>query len=266
MAGAGGLTLVKLGGSLITDKTEPLTPRLETIERLAGEIARAGLSGRLVLGHGSGSFGHPTAAAHGIQRGARTEQQVEGVAATQIHAHRLHRLVVEGLWKAGGLPFSLPPSAMLTATAGAPGRMGIAPLELALDLGLTPVTFGDVVLDDAWGASICSTEEAFEAIVAALMESGRTVERVLWMGITDGIYDGAGRPIPEITAATTASVLEALEGASGEDVTGGIRLRLQTAARLAERGVPSWILDGLDSGGLEAALAGEPRGGTRVLP
>ena len=32
---------LKLGGSLITDKTRPHTPRLEVLRRLAGEVAAA---------------------------------------------------------------------------------------------------------------------------------------------------------------------------------------------------------------------------------
>lgn len=266
MVGDSGITLVKLGGSLVTDKTVPLTPRQETLERLAAEIRAVRLTGRLVVGHGSGSFGHPTASRHGIQHGVRTPEQLEGVAATQVHAHRLHRLVAEALWKAGALPFSLAPSSMMTARAGEPGGLDVGPLVGALDLGLTPLTFGDVLMDREWGASICSTEQAFETIVEGLVSTGRTVDRVLWMGITDGVYDRSGEPVREIAAEDVSGLLEDLEGAAGQDVTGGIRLRLETAARLARRGIPSWILDGLEPGGLEAALAGRPVGGTRVVP
>lgn len=266
MSGGDGVTLVKLGGSLITDKERPLTPRPETLSRLAEEIHGAGLAGRLVVGHGSGSFGHVTAARHDIHRGVRDPEQVEGVAATQIHAHRLHRLVAEALWKAGNLPFSLAPSAAMLAAEGEPGALDPGPLLAALDLGLLPVVFGDVLMDRAWGASICSTEQAFEAVVDGLVEAGRPVDRVLWMGITDGVYDRSGEPIREIRAASCSRLAAELEGAAGEDVTGGIRLRLETAGRLAERGIPSWILDGLEPEVLAEALAGRPRGGTKVVP
>ena len=56
------IQLLKLGGSLITDKANAKTPRRETLSRIALEIAAyrryAGADGRLILGHGSGSFGH----------------------------------------------------------------------------------------------------------------------------------------------------------------------------------------------------------------
>jgi isopentenyl phosphate kinase len=260
------LTLVKLGGSLITDKTRPLTPRVETLARLADEIAGSGREGSLIVGHGSGSFGHVAAARHGIRDGARTADEIAGVAATQVHAHRLHRLVVETLWRAGCRPFSCAPSSALVATAGRPGTFHVAPVVAALELGLLPVTLGDVVMDTAWGASICSTEQAFEALVAALAAAGHEVERVLWMGDTDGVLDASGASVPSIDARNAAAVERGLGTAAGQDVTGGIGLRLATARRLAERGIESWILDGLEPGVLAAALAGRRVSGTRVAP
>ncbi len=262
------LTLLKLGGSLITDKERPLTPRIETLERLAEEIQRADLEGSLVVGHGSGSFGHVTAAQHGIHLGARDAEQVAGVAATQVHAHRLHRLVVETLWKAGCRPFSFAPSSNVMATAGETGVFDVRPVTAALSIGLLPVTFGDVVMDTEWGVSICSTEEAFESLIVGLEPTPWRVSRVVWMGMTDGIYDTNGSTIPTIDADNVGEVLSGLstgrEAAAGEDVTGGMKLRLETAWRLAERGVESWVLDGLQPGVLFEALAGRGSSGTRV--
>ena len=55
------LTFLKLGGSLITDKDSPHTARPEILRRLAEEIAAARQHNpamQLIIGHGSGSFGH----------------------------------------------------------------------------------------------------------------------------------------------------------------------------------------------------------------
>jgi isopentenyl phosphate kinase len=64
------LLLLKLGGSLITDKLKVAHARLAVLERLAGEIGRARASmpqTSMVLGHGSGSFGHVVAARYGTR-------------------------------------------------------------------------------------------------------------------------------------------------------------------------------------------------------
>src|SRR3990172_434782 len=72
------LIFLKLGGSLITDKDSPYTPRLDKLADLAGQIAAVfaetpGL--RLVLGHGSGSFGHTAASKYGTREGISPSHQ-----------------------------------------------------------------------------------------------------------------------------------------------------------------------------------------------
>jgi isopentenyl phosphate kinase len=84
------------------------------------------------------------------------------------------------------------------------------------------------------------------------------------MGVTDGIYDASGATVPRVDASNAETILEGLHGAAGEDVTGGMRLRLETALRLAEMGVGSWILNGLEPGALEQALVEAPTTGTEV--
>lgn len=260
----GSITLVKLGGSLITDKSRPQTPRVETIERLADEIREAASPGSVVLGHGSGSFGHVAAAQHAVHRGIESPEQVGGVVDTQVHAHRLHRLVVDVMWKAGVQPFSVAPSSCLMAVSGQAGTFEAEPLLGALRLGLSPVVFGDVVMDREWGASICSTEEVFEALIAALAAAGVGVTRALWLGETDGVYGADGRTLTRIDSGNRDAALGHAGASGAADVTGGMRLRLETACRLADRGVPSWIGNGLVPGRLAAVLRGSDVPGTVV--
>src|SRR5262245_34884441 len=89
------IVLVKLGGSLITDKRRPETARRQVIARLAAELVAARPSHeRILLGHGSGSFGHVAAAEHRLPSGLQRGGQLAGVSVTQAAAARLHRLVL----------------------------------------------------------------------------------------------------------------------------------------------------------------------------
>ena len=117
-----GLVLIKLGGSLITDKAAPDSARPEMLRRLAQEIAdaSAGMPERIVLGHGAGSFGHVAAARHGLGHGPIDPGRLHGVSATQERTARLHLMVVESLLTAGAAPFSLAPSSFVCASAGRP--------------------------------------------------------------------------------------------------------------------------------------------------
>jgi isopentenyl phosphate kinase len=261
-----GLWVVKLGGSLITDKARPSTLRAGVVSRLAREIAaaRAVRDRPLLVTHGSGSFGHAAAARHDLRSGVRDRAQLPGVAATQDQAHRLHRHVIEALLEAGVATFSLAPSSYLIADGGAPAHVHLEPMLRALALDLVPVTFGDVVLDRRRGVSICSTETVLLALAPLLQAAGRPIERVLWMGATPGVLDAEGRTVPAVGAANLDAVLAATAGAAGTDVTGGMRHRVESAWRLAAQGVASRILDGLVEGALEGALRGEEVAGTRI--
>jgi isopentenyl phosphate kinase len=266
MVGLMEVVLVKLGGSLITDKRRPETARIEVIERLARELVEIDRQEvRLILGHGSGSFGHVAAAKHGIQGGVGAPEQLLGVTETQDRAATLNRMVIGALRRNGVAAYGLAPSSFLVSAGGAPAELWMESLLAALGLGMLPVVYGDVVMDRELGASIASTEAVFLALVKRFQSRGVRVRRSVWFGETDGVYDSRGTTIAELTAESVGDVLQQLEGASGTDVTGGMRHRLETAASLAELGVESWIANGLEPGLLEEVLAGRAYKGTKVL-
>ena len=59
--------ILKLGGSLLTDKETPLSIREEVLERSIKQIIESKKS--IILIHGGGSFGHPTAKKYQISQG-----------------------------------------------------------------------------------------------------------------------------------------------------------------------------------------------------
>jgi len=261
------LVLVKLGGSLITDKTKAETARGEIIERLARELASAlpAMTERVILGHGSGSFGHHAAARTGLAAGIQDPAQLAGVAETQASAARLHARVFEALRRAGARPFSIAPSSALVTRLARPARLAVDSLLLALEQGLLPVVYGDVVMDVEQGAAIASTETILLALADRLPRRGYPITRALWAGETAGVYGADGEPLPRLDEAEVRRLADHLEGAAGTDVTGGIRHRVETALILARRGIPSLIFDGRTEGALARALLGEPVPGTEVV-
>ncbi len=232
------LTFLKLGGSLITDKATPRTPRLDVLSRLAQEIAEARAANpalQLLLGHGSGSFGHVPARKHGTRQGVRTPEQWRGFAEVWWDAASLNRLVVEALREAGLPVVSFPPSTSVTAQDGQVAAWDLTPLRLALEAGLLPVVQGDVIFDTIRGGTILSTEELFVYLAPQLRPA-----RLLLAGIEPGVWsvypppleNGSGggfrtRPytahntqipdgvIPEITPENISGILPALGGLAG---------------------------------------------------
>lgn len=254
------ITFVKLGGSLITDKTREYTARPDVIRRLARELHDAMVQRpelRVLLGHGSGSFGHAAARLYGTVDGASTPEQWHGMAQTAAAAARLNRLVADTCLGAGLPVMSLQPSASAMCEDGVLLWMANRPIEVALEQGLVPLVYGDVTFDSVRGCSIISTEQVFAYMAARL-----PVARIILAGVVDGVYDrdplrqpGAGL-IPRITPGNIRQVREQVGGSHGVDVTGGMLSKVATLYPLvtADIGLRVHFVSGETPGRLFTAL------------
>lgn len=257
------LTYLKLGGSLITDKRQAETPRLDVLDRLAAEIAAARAARpdlRLIVGHGSGSFGHVVGRRYGTRSGVHTAEQWYGYAATADAAARLNRLVTSALLHAGIPAWSIQPGVALRCEDG---RVVDGPHDTvarALDAGLVPLVFGDVALDSVRGGTIASTEEIFDWLCLHLPPA-----RMVLAGEVDGLYtaDPTAEPkaqrIPLLTSATQARALKGIGGSHGIDVTGGMASKVRHTLDLADRydGLQIVLCSGLTAGQVRRALLDE---------
>lgn len=224
---------LKLGGSLITDKTKAESVRTNVLQRLAAEIAQArqeNPSMRLLLGHGSGSFGHVAAAKHGTRQGVSNAAGWRGFAEVSDAAARLNRWVMAALLAADLPAVSLPPSASTLCENGRIQQISVENVAAALDAGLLPVVYGDVAFDSVRGGTIVSTEEVMMAMVERLRPSW-----LLLAGETAGVYDLQQQLIPAISQKNYAAVAAALGGSRGTDVTGGMATKVQGMLSLLEQ-------------------------------
>jgi isopentenyl phosphate kinase len=110
--------ILKLGGSAITDKAEEATPRTDIMNQLAEEIKRADLDNLIVV-HGGGSFGHPTAAKYGIKDGYKEDPtQKFGFAETHHLMTVLNGLVMDSLILHEVSALSIAPSSCMVTENG----------------------------------------------------------------------------------------------------------------------------------------------------
>ncbi|MCA1553015.1 MAG: uridylate kinase [Chloroflexi bacterium] len=252
------LVFVKLGGSLITDKHQPCTARPEVIRRCACEIAaalRERSDLRLLLAHGSGSFGHFAAIESKFGSGGATGYTHTGAAAA-----RLNRIVADACLDEGLPVVSIQPSASAVCRDGKLIELATRPVELALEHRLAPLLYGDVAFDLTRGATIASTEMLFDFLARRIQPA-----RILLVGQVDGVFsaDPLREPPAVRIARITPSSLEALRGqlggSHGVDVTGGMLSKVELMVILVFD-VPTirvQILSGEHEGQLRAALLTE---------
>jgi isopentenyl phosphate kinase len=246
-----GLTFLKLGGSLVTDKSTPYTTRPEAIERLASEIASARRVRHmpLLVGNGAGSFAHVSAARHRAHLGIAFSTW-QGFAEVHHDALRLSTIIREALTRAGETAVTIQPSASCITRSGRIAELATRPVAALLEAGVIPVVYGDMCIDEEQGCAIASTEEVFRHLASVLSPS-----RIVMAAKVDGVLDASGRLVERITPAALPSLREALASSDATDVTGGMLHKVEEALAT---GVPTLIVNGMVPGRLERALLGEP--------
>ena len=165
------MIFLKLGGSLITDKTGVEIVQHSVLAGLAAEIAAARAARpdlQILLGHGSGSFGHVAAAKYGTRQGVQTAVQWHGFAEVSSAASRLSKIVTDALLAADVPALSLQPSASAVCVNGRIHQIATEPIRLAFAHNLVPVIHGDVAFDTQQGGTIISTEEVMMALAEEL--------------------------------------------------------------------------------------------------
>jgi len=257
------VALVKLGGSVLTVKgaAHYREPRRREIGRFARELATHPHD--LAVIHGAGSYGHTLAAKHRLRDGHVDDAQLLPAARVHRDVRELNGLVVEALIRAGVPAVSVAASDILRFRDGAPDRFHENPFKENLELGLVPVTFGDVVRDSRRGFTIASGDDLFVHLAEALRP-----DISIAVTATDGVYTANPKKVKGAVriGRVDAAMLAKIDFSSfGEgDVTGTMREKLRKMLLVAGHSKRTLIL-GERPGRLAAALAGKPVPGTEVV-
>ena len=254
------IIFLKLGGSLITDKDTPYTPRIDKLNELALEIkttldSNPGLL--LILGHGSGSFGHTAAKKHGTRHGVQTNEQWHGFAEVKFQAAELTRHVIESLMNAGLPAISIHPSSSMVSDNRKVIHHNIVVLRKALDVHLLPVVHGDVAFDESLGGTILSTEDVF-----AFLAEQFSPTRILLAGIEAGVwadFPARTKLVKQIQLSDYEKMRAGISGSASTDVTGGMKAKVEEMLELVKKnkGLTVQIFSAEEKGYLTRALNGE---------
>lgn len=260
------IILIKIGGSLITDKNKPFSVREKALDVIANEIKKVVSMGKsIIIGHGAGSFAHVPAKKYQTHKGILNEQSYRGIAEVADVAAQLNRIVIKKLLDKQVNAVAVSPLSSMTAVDHRLDKIFTEPIEHLLKRGLLPVVYGDQILDKEVGCTIFSTEKVLAYLALALKKKGYDIERVIQCGQTNGVYDADGRTIPEINSQNFAAYKATLGGSDGVDVTGGMLHKVEETLALAKQGIPGLIIDGIVHGTLSDAIEGKEIVGTRIV-
>ena len=256
---------LKLGGSLITDKDQPYTARRDVIARIAEEISSAIENNsqiELLVGHGSGSFGHYAAKDYGTREKVTNQKEWYGFQKVWHAAHSLNQIVVEEFIKANLPVISLPPSAALLADNRKITKWTTAPIQSALENKLIPVIFGDVIFDKHLGGIIYSTEDLFQGLIPKLQP-----DKILLAGKEEGVWENYPentKLITEICAEHLDSLQSKIKSSESIDVTGGMATKVELMINIVKEHPQTeiTIFSGEHPGSIFHAISGAALGTT----
>lgn len=247
------LIILKIGGSVITEKGSVSRARDAEIERISNEIAsfRKDSDSRLILVHGAGSFGHPQAMKYRLGEGF----DAEGAYLTHASVKVLNSRVVEFLNKAGAHSMPVHPLSSCLLDSGKLVDFQTGQIKVMLERGIIPVLHGDVVMDRTKGASVLSGDRIIPYLALSLNAS-----KIGAGSDVDGVLDEKGTVIRKITPFSFTDMKKSIKGSGSTDVTGGMLGKVSELLELAGKGVCSRIFNASRKGMVSRFLYGEDVG------
>ena len=256
--------ILKLGGSVITKKEKPLTPNKPAVRRLAKEISSANIE-KLVIVHGGGSYGHPLAKKYELNRGFKDPIQLIGFSETRHAMSKLNNLIIEALVNCGVPAVTAGPASFIVTKQGRIESANWDVVTKLLEMGFTPVLYGDAVLDLSLGFTILSGDQLVAELAIKL-----DAERIVVGVDVDGLYtsdpktDSSAKLIRKISLKEVDKIQHVIESSKTVDVTGGMLGKISELKRAVQHGIPVLIVNALKPKKIYKALRNERVVGTLI--
>ena len=254
--------IIKLGGSVITDKTKECTFRQNIMDNLSEQIKKSNQD--TIIIHGAGSFGHILAKKYDLNQGYKRLDQLKGFSFTHEKVQMLNSFVLKSLQTKGIPAVSISPHSTIKLNNHKLERMNYEIFKEYLKQKFTPVTFGDVVLDKTLGFSICSGDMLVQALAKHFKP-----EKVIFVLDEDGLYtsnpkiDKKAKLIEKTTIKDLEKLTTSLDAHA--DVTGGMKGKIKSIKKITEHGINTILLNGNKADRLYQTLIGEETKSTTVI-
>ena len=264
MRGSDRIVVIKLGGSVITEKKHAFTANPASINRIARELAKR--KEHLILLNGAGSFGHIPVKRYGLDQGYKVRKKA-AFARTKLQLLRLQEIIVSILCDHGVPVVPFASSSFMLARSGRLCKVELAPVRRFLDLGLVPLFGGDLVPDLEQGWRVVSADQMASWIAprigAAMIIYGTDVDGLY---ASDPKASEDARLIESLHYDEVGRVARFVLGSGKPDVTAGMRGKLLEAQKAARKGVKVAIMNLNRPQDLHAILDGRHGRWTTIFP
>ena len=265
------LIVLKLGGSLLTDKSTPYKLREEIIKAVAVEIKECidlGLIKNLVIVHGVGSFGHPPVLKYNLHKGFRNKDQLISMSKTQQIVNELRKAIAI-IFTEEGVPINLMhDSSMVVGSKMVITDHAFTSLKGFLSLSMVPLIGEDMMYDTKMGFSVCGGDQ-----LAVLISRELNTKQLIFATDVDGVYKNDPKKSPEALLLKEININE-IElfiqkmDESSKDATGKMRGKLLSLISVKDhikKGLEVSIFSMIKKGNLKKYLEGKDFGRTKIF-
>ena len=224
------MILIKLGGSIITNKEKPLSARRKTIERLAKSLKK--IDEPIIIVHGGGSYGHYWSVKYDMHTKER-KYDLRGVAIVKNSMIELNKIILDSFLKNKLSPYCLPPTDFMTGNK--PIQKKIKEITKIAKSGLVPVTYGDALWFGQKKTYILSGDKIMTHLAKTLKP-----RLVIFALNEDGLYsDLKSKKLIYELKGEQPSISE-----NKMDVTGGMARKVEEATKISKMGMNVFFVNG----------------------
>lgn len=224
------MILIKLGGSIITNKEKPLSPRIKTIEKISTVLRH--VNEPMIIVHGGGSFGHYWSVKYDMHTKPKN-YDLHGVSIVKNSMIVLNKIILDVFLEKKLKPYCIPPTDFTIGDKSIPKKIRI--IANIAKSGMTPITYGDVL----WfgkGKSFILSGDKIMTMLAKILRP----RLVIFTLNEDGVYSDlkSKKLIREMkNQKPTISNIKI-------DVTGGMTRKLEEATKISKLGLDVFFVNG----------------------
>ncbi|MCE2505508.1 MAG: gamma-glutamyl kinase [Nitrosopumilaceae archaeon] len=224
------MILIKIGGSIITNKEKPLSARRKTIDNLTKSLKK--IKEPIVIIHGGGSYGHYWSVKYDMHTKER-KYDLRGVAIVKNSMIELNKIILDSFLKNRLNPYCLPPTDFMTRNK--PITKKVKEVEKISKSGLIPVTFGDALWYGQNKTFILSGDKIMTHFAKILKP-----KLCIFALNEDGVYsDLKSKKLIHELKGERPSISE-----NKMDVTGGMTRKIEEASKIAKMGMNVFFVNG----------------------
>ncbi len=134
------MLLIKLGGSIITNKKKPLSAKRKTIDNIVYSFRK--INEDFVVVHGGGSYGHYWSVKYDMHTKPK-KYDPKGVSIVKNSMIELNTIILDAFLKNKMNPYCLPPTDFVMGNK--PINRKILEIKKIANSGLVPITYGDAL-------------------------------------------------------------------------------------------------------------------------